>query len=271
MRSADEPIANELIGDVIRRARIPSEAKRQSLVRELQSHLEDSILAAREAGHSDDEIRRLVFARFGDPGQVAQGFARVYRRERTILRIAVFLLSTLAVASMLSAAILAMQAGLAIGFGASVVKVIASRHTIIEALDILSTVAVYTGLISLERLFDVQRFQKASAVVTLTVAIAVAGCAAANVHAPFLVFGFVSGVFLMTIQTIMKSNLVRTGVAAACFAAAGLLLFQAHPPAFPYALARNCASWFVMGAGYQLMAGLAPRLNEALSNGLQRI
>jgi len=75
MQIADERIADDLIGDVVRRALIPSEAKRQALVRELRSHLEDCILAAREAGHSDDEIRQLVLARFGDPGQVGEGFA----------------------------------------------------------------------------------------------------------------------------------------------------------------------------------------------------
>src|SRR5579863_391538 len=146
-------VADELIRDIVSASQIPSEKKRQAVLRELRSHLEDSILAAREAGHSDDEIRRLVLAGFGDPGEVARGFAWVYRRERTMLRIAVFLLSTLALASVLSAAILAIQAGIAVGFGAPVLKVIGSRHTVIEALDIISTVAAYVGFISIEKLF----------------------------------------------------------------------------------------------------------------------
>ncbi len=104
----------------------------------------------------------------------------------------------------------------------------------------------YVGLISIEKLFDGHRFQKASVALTLTFAIAAAGCAAANIHAPFLVFGFVSGVFLRTIQLFMKSSLVRTGVATACFAAGGLLSFQAHPSVLPYAIPLNCASWLVM-------------------------
>jgi hypothetical protein len=33
----------------------------------------------------------------------------------------------------------------------------------------------------------------------------------------------------------------------------------------------NYGSWLVMGAGYQLMANLVPRIDEALSNGLQRV
>src|SRR5580698_1845410 len=125
-------ITDELIRDIVNGSQIPSEKKRQAVMRELRSHLEDSILAAREAGRSDEEIRRLVLAGFGDPNQVAQGFAWVYRHERTLLRIAAFLLSTLAVASMLSTVVLAMQAGVAVGFGAPVLRVIASRHTVIE-------------------------------------------------------------------------------------------------------------------------------------------
>ncbi len=53
-----------------------------------------------------------------------------------MLRVAVFLLSTLARSEYAFAAILAMQAGVYIGFGAPVLKVVASRH-VIEALDIL--------------------------------------------------------------------------------------------------------------------------------------
>src|ERR1700722_6601930 len=134
-------ITDELIRDIVNGSQIPSEKKRQAVMRELRSHLEESVLAAREAGRSDDEIRRLVLAGFGDPDQIAQGFAWVYRHERAMLRIAAFLLSTLAVAGVVAAAILAMQAGVAGGFGSSVLRVIASRHTVIEALDILSTVA----------------------------------------------------------------------------------------------------------------------------------
>jgi hypothetical protein len=63
---------------------------------------------------------------------------------------------------------------------------------------------------------------------------------------------------------------VQTGLALACFSASGILLFQVHPSVFRYA-AMNCASWLVMGAGYQLMASLAPHVDEVLSKGLQRI
>ena len=42
-------------------------------------------------------------------------------------------------ASSLLGAILTAQAGLAFGFGRPIIKVLASRHTVIEALDILAT------------------------------------------------------------------------------------------------------------------------------------
>jgi hypothetical protein len=263
-------VADDLIKNIVNSSQIPSGKRRQALLRELRSHVEDFMLGAREAGHSDDEIQRLVLANFGDPSQIARDFAWVYRHERTMLRISVFVLSTLAVSSLLSVTILAMQAGVAIGFGTSVLKVLASRHTVIEALDILSTVAAYVGFISLEKIFDRHHFQKALALLTLTLAAAMAGCAAANVHAPFLVFGFVNGVFFRTIQVFMKSRMARTGIAVACFALVGLVSFQVRS-SVQYAVAVNCASWLVMGAGYQLMAGLAARVDAALLNGLQRI
>src|SRR6266699_3256949 len=107
------------------------------------------------------------------------------------------------------------------------------------------------------------------AFLTLTFAVAMAGCAAANAHAPFLVFGFVNGFFFRTIQVFMKSRMARTGVAVACFALVGLVSFQVRSLVFPSAVAVNCASWLVMGAGYQLMAELAARVDAALFNGLQ--
>src|SRR5580700_9967595 len=134
MRAADE-----LIENIVNSSKIPSGKRRQDVQRELRSHIEDFMAAAREASRDDDEIERLVLANFGDPGQIARGFAWVYRHKRRMLRIFVFVLSTVVLASSLSAAILAMQAGVAFGFGIPILNVLASRHTVIEALDILSS------------------------------------------------------------------------------------------------------------------------------------
>jgi len=113
MRAADE-----LIDCIVNSSEIPS-GKRREIQRELRSHIEDFVGAAREAGRGQDEIEKLVLANFGDPGQITQDFAWVYRHERRTLRAFAFTISTVLLASSLLAAILAMQAGLALGFGTS--------------------------------------------------------------------------------------------------------------------------------------------------------
>ena len=260
----------ELIRRIVDESQIPSARRKRAIQRELRSHFEASVPAAREAGIPEDAILQQVLASLGDTSQVAQGFAWLYRRERAMLRIAVFLLSTLTMAIMLSVTVLALQAGVAFGFGSPLPGSIA-RHTVIEALDILSTVAAYVGFISIEKLFDTRRFQKALAVLALTFAIAAAGSAAENIHAPFPVFGFVSGVFLRALQVLMRNSLARSSVAATCFAAASFFSMRAHASTLQYAVILNCVSWLVMGAGYQLMADFAPRFDEALWNGLRNI
>lgn len=264
-------IADQLVSDVVGSSQIPTGKRRQAVLCELRSHLEDFVLAAREAGHTDDEIEKRIVASFGDPAQIAEGFAWVYRRERAMLRISVFLLSTLAVAGLLMPAILALQAGVAIGFGIPVLHVLASRHTAIETLDVVFTVAAYTGFIALEKLFDRNHFPKALAWLAVAFAVVTGACVAANFPARFLVFGFVNGVFFRAVQVFMKSRMARTGIVLAGFALFGLISFEAMPSRFPYAIAASCASWLVMGAGYRLMAGLVARVDAALFNGLQRI
>src|ERR1700685_209393 len=129
MRASDE-----LIDSIVNSSQIPG-MRRHEIQRELRCHIEDFVLAAREAGRAPEEIEQLVLANFGDPRQIAQGFAWVYRHERRTLRVFSYTLSTVLLASSLLAAILTMQTGLALGFGTSVMKVLASRHTVIEALD----------------------------------------------------------------------------------------------------------------------------------------
>ena len=226
------------------------------------------MLVARQAGRHDDEIERLVLANFGDPGQIARGFAWVYRHERRMLRIFVFVLSTVVLASFLSATILAMQAGVAFGFGIPILKVLASRHTVIEALDILSSVAAYMGITSLEKLFDGRQFQKATGLLALILAVGIAWCKAAGVPAAFLIFGFVNGAFFRAIQVFITRRMARIGIVVACFALAGLVSSQLRSPVLQYATAVNCASWLVMGAGYQLMTDLAARVDGTLSKAL---
>jgi hypothetical protein len=262
-------VADDLINDIVSSSQIPWGTRRQAVLRELRSHVEDYVVAAREAGHPDDEIQRMVLASLGDPHQIARNFAWVCRHERTVFRISVFVFSTLTVASLLAGAVFTMQAGVAAGFGLPVPNILASRHTVIEALDILSTVAAYVGFLSLEKLFARRKIQKALALLTLCFALAFAGCAVANAHPFFLVFGFVNGVFLRTMQAFIRTRLARAAVVVACFALFGFISFQLWSSAPQYALAANCVSWFIMGAGYQVMTDLATYIDSALFSGLQ--
>jgi hypothetical protein len=266
MRATDE-----LIHCIMNSSRVPSGMRRRDIERELRCHIEDFIVAAREAGRDEDEIEKLVLANFGDPGQIAQDFAWVYRHERRRLRVFAYTLSTVLLASALLAVILTMQAGLAFGFGTPIMRVLAGRHTVIEALDILASVAVYLGLTALESLFVSHRFQKAALLLIGIVALLIVSCAAAGVHTAFLFYGLVNGVFFRAIQLFVTPRIVRLGIVVICFPLAGLVLALLRSPVSQVAPAATCASWLVMGAGYQLMTHLAARVDAALLNGLRRI
>jgi hypothetical protein len=266
MRAADQ-----LIDSIVNSSQIPSGKRRGEIQRELRSHIEDFVVAAREAGRDQDEIEKLVLANFGDPCQIAQGFAWVYRHERRRLRAFAFTLSTVFLASSLLAAILAMQAGLAFGFGTPIMKMLASRHTVIEALDILASVAVYLGVTSLENVFESHQFPKAAFLLTVILTVLMVSCAAAGLHIGFLLFGLVNGVFFRTVQRFVTPTVARVGIVAVCFPLAGLVSALLRSPVSHVAPAATCASWLAMGAGYQLMTHLAARVDAALLNGLQRI
>ena len=154
--------ADELIHNVVTYSQIPSSRRRREIQRELTAHIEDFIDAARDAGHEEQEIESLLMAHFGDARQVAEGFSHVYRGERRTFLVFAYALSALLIASSLLIAILAIQTSLAFGFGTSISELFASKHTVVQALDIVAFVAVYLGLTSLEALFVRYRFQKAA-------------------------------------------------------------------------------------------------------------
>lgn len=262
--------ADKLIEQIANSSHIPSGKRRQQIQRELRTHMDDFIAAAREAGRDDVEIEKLVAASFGDPAEIAAEFAWVYRRERAILRAGVLLLSILAVTSLMLSAILALQAGMALGFGRPVWKVLASPHTTIEALDILFTVTTYTSLVALEGLFDGNRFFKALGVLALVFAVLMGVSAAVHFRAPFLVFGVVNGTFFRTIQVFIKSGMARTGMVAAAVALFAFISLQAMPSHLQYALT-TCASWLAMGAAYRKMPDAVARMDAALFHRLRRI
>jgi hypothetical protein len=261
--------ADELIDRIVNCSGVPS-GKRREIQRELRSHVEDFVVAAREAGHHQDEIEELVLANFGDPRQIAQGFGWVYRHERRRIRVFAYALSTVLLASSLLALILAVQAGLAFSFGTPIMNVLASRHTTIEALDILTSVAAYLGITSIEGLFESHQFQKAAFLLTVTLTILKVSCAAAGWHTAFLFYGFVNGVFFRAVQLFVTRKAARVGIVMVCFPLAGLVSALLRSPVSQVALATTCASWSVLAAGYQLMTHLAARVDRALVNRLQR-
>jgi hypothetical protein len=124
---------------------------------------------------------------------------------------------------------------------------------------------------SLENLFKSHQFQKAAFLLAVIVTILMASCAAAGLHTTFLVFGLVNAVFFRAIQLFVTPKVARVGIVVVCFSLAGLVSALLRSPVSQVALATTCASWLVMGAGYQLMTHLAPRVDAALLSGLQRI
>lgn len=262
--------AEELIDCILERSRVPS-ARRGEIRRELRSHMDEFIVATREAGHGEDEVTRLLRSRFGDPAEIARGFTWVYRHERRVLRLLVYSLSTVLIAGLLLAAVLILQAGLAFGLGRPIMNVLASRHTVIEAFDVLASVAAYLGLTALEGVFETHRFQKATGVLTAILAILIVACRCAGMQDGFLFYGLINGVFFRALQLFVGPEIARTGIVLVCFALAGLVSASLRSPASQVALAATSASWLIMGAGYQLMTHLAARLDAVFLNSLQRM
>jgi hypothetical protein len=266
MRTADE-----LIRSVVIRSQIPSAKQRQEIQRELTAHIEDFVAEARQAGREEQEIESLLMARFGDPRQVAEGFSYVYRHERRRVLIFAYALSTLLLASSLFMAILALQTILAFGFGTSVVEMLASKHTVVQALDILACVTVYLGLTSLEALFGHYGFQKATILLAALVAVLTALSGTLGFHSAFLLYGLITGVFFRAVRLFVSAEVARVGIVAVCFALAGVGFALLRSPGSSVALIVTCASWLALGMGYLHMSRLAPRVDAIVLNGLQRI
>jgi len=247
--------AERLIDEIMAASRIPSEGRRREVLRELRAHVEDFVSAGRQSGRCEEDIERLLLERFGDPRQIARQFAWVYRRERAALHLGGFLISTVLVSLVISATALAMQAGIMFGFGSPVLGVFGSRHTAIEALDILATAAAYVGLISLGRFFG-----RPLAVLAAVAAGLVAVFVAVGLPPQFILFGFANGALLRGIQVAVRHPAARLGAVLACFGVLGAVFF--HPSSS--ALAASAASWLIMGSAYHLMTHVAARVDHAL-------
>lgn len=69
------------LDDIIQHLRIPHR-RRQSIERELRSHLEETRRELELSGWRPEEAERESLNRLGDPREIADGFARVYRPSR---------------------------------------------------------------------------------------------------------------------------------------------------------------------------------------------
>jgi hypothetical protein len=246
------------LDEIVRMSRIPSPRRRQDLLRELAAHVEDFELAAREAGRSEEEIQRQLAKNFGDPQEIARQFAWVYRRERMLLHLAVFPISTVVVALIVAASAMSLQAGVALSFGAPALQ-LGSRHSIVEALDILATAAAYMASISLEKHFDRRR-------VWAALAVAAAAFAIVGLLPQVVLFGLLNAALLRMVQVSFSHPAARLAAVCCGFGVLGAIFF--HPSAS--ALALTAGSWLAMAAAYQAMTHLAARVDGALLNRFQQ-
>jgi hypothetical protein len=244
-----------LIEEIMAASKIPSEKRRREVLRELRAHVEDFVSAERQSGRGEEELERLLLERFGDPRQIAQQFAQVYRRERAALHLGGFLISTVVVSLFISAAAISMQAGIMFGFGGPAGVVFDSRHSTFVVLDVLASVAVYLGLLFLGRFFG-----RPMAVLAVVAAALFAGFFAAGLPSQFILFGFANGALLRGIQVAVRHPALRLGAALACFGVLGVVFL--HPSSS--ALALTAVSWLIMGSAYHLMTHVAARMDRVM-------
>jgi hypothetical protein len=245
---------DRLIDEILRSAQIPSESRRREVMRELRAHVEDFVVCARRAGHTEEEAERLAIANFGNPRQIAAQFGWVYRKQRAAVQASVFVASALVVAAASTGIAMLLQAGLAFGLGRPMPNIFYSHHALIEAADILASATAYLGLIALEKLLEGRNFVRAAAALSAIFAVLVTLFLLAG--APWLipVFGLVIALFLRSVQRLLKSPAARTGVVLACFGLFGTVRFGLL----------SVTSWLAVGTGYLVMTYLAARVDRAL-------
>lgn len=254
----------ELIDRIVEASHMPSSRRRGDLQRELRAHIEDFVAAALEQGAAREEVERLALARFGDAAQIADGFAYVYRHERAARRLLGFVISTMVLAGLLSVGVFAIQAGITFGSGGTILNLLTSHHSAIEALDILASVAAYLALLSFKSLSQASRMQK---VALLLVAIATVAIFSAT-SAGFLLFGVINGLFFRAIRMGIASELTRLAVVAICFPSTGLVLMSQRMTLATGDIAAITASWLITGIGYLIATRFASSVRESIEGAI---
>jgi hypothetical protein len=148
--------APALIQRIVEDAGIVSLRRRRDLERELAAHLEDL---------SADLHGEELAIHFGDPGEIAQAFTRVYRPERVAFYAAGICLLA-AVSWTASAAIVgAVQFLLARLLGFSAARLFSPEHLLWETIQMAALTLGCLGIHYSQRLFVRKRLAKASALV----------------------------------------------------------------------------------------------------------
>lgn len=142
---------DRIVSRVILLADLPGNKRRSEVAKELRAHLDDLAEEARSQGYADEAIARIVRMRFGEPEEVAAGFASVYKPERLakrILQSAILLTaSTMAVVVVIGT----VQSIAAICTATSIVSTLRDIHR--EVFGFAAITAGYCSLYAGERLF----------------------------------------------------------------------------------------------------------------------
>ncbi len=190
---------DDFIRRIVSRSGIVTSRARRDLERELHTHLEDAMEAARLQGCDAASVPRIVCDRFGDPDEIALQFAVAHQFERRAASIAHSLALMGIAVLMVAGLILALQLLVAICSGTPVSN--AFPHLREESIGFASLALGYMGLYLEERLFKERRLIKAlvlnSALFTLLFTLASLGLHLATL-APVL--AFISGVAVRTLQ-----------------------------------------------------------------------
>jgi hypothetical protein len=142
---------DRIVSRVILLARLPGNKRRCEVEKELRSHLDDLAEEARSQGYDDEAAARIVRMRFGEPEEVAAGFASVYALERLAKRILQSAILVTASTMAVVVVIGTVQSIAAICTATSIVSSLRDIH--LEFFGFAAIAAGYCSLYAGERLF----------------------------------------------------------------------------------------------------------------------
>ncbi len=232
-----------LIERILPEAGIVSGHTRQEIARELAAHLEDL--------RAECPLESAVYERFGDPGEIALAFKRVYKVERLALYAAAFCVLAAVSWGASAAFVGAVQFILAGMLGFSTSQLFSPQHLVWESVQMAALTLGCLGMYFAERLFLGRRLLKAAGLVgaifalgTLVLQILAPG------HGRVLPLAFLCAFLVRALQAAVPHWLVWLG-GAAIFGGLGLL--AAHSPAQTL----FAAIWIALAASCQFTIHMA--------------